>query len=524
MKLSAYISQINQSFADASGESISSVEQGLKNGMEAIYGKQPGQAVTGEVLKLNGTEILLALGKNQLLQAKLEGNMSPQIGQQLTFQIRSNMGGKVILSPLFENVGQDTNILKALEQAGIPENDVTAGMVKAMMTEGLAVDKQSLYQMLRLINANPQADIQSLVSMQRLGISVTPETIVQFEAYRNYEHQLGAGLTDIADAFSKSFQEITGNHSIQDGVRFYQEVLSILAKEEAGGDVTGELSSREAWASAKASLPVEEVLSKEELGKLSEELKQAGAGEKIINDLLSGKMGVRELLKEAGELPLEDAELHEALFRLFDGKEMKQLLKTVIHEQWLLAPEEVGEEEGVEKLYERLNEQVKQLNKALLQVAREDTPLARAVSNVSGNIDFMNQINQMFSYVQLPLKMQGKETNGELFVYTNKKSLAKKEGAVSALLHLDMEHLGSVDVHVTLVEQKVSTKFYLKDDSALDLIAAHIDILNEKLEKRGYSMNAQFLHKEGGGTIMDEMLSQNGGVPVLTGYSFDARA
>lgn len=47
-----------------------------------------------------------------------------------------------------------------------------------------------------------------------------------------------------------------------------------------------------------------------------------------------------------------------------------------------------------------------------------------------------------------------------------------------------MEYLGSVDVHVTLSQgQKVATKFYLQDDAALDLIAEHIDLLNDLAEQ-----------------------------------------
>ncbi len=130
----------------------------------------------------------------------------------------------------------------------------------------------------------------------------------------------------------------------------------------------------------------------------------------------------------------------------------------------------------------------------------------------------------MFTYVQLPLKMQSREANGELFVYTNKKSLTKKDGSVSALLHLDMEYLGSLDVYVALNDQKVSTKFYLKEDSALDLIAQNIDMLNERLQKRGYSMNAEFINREENTNVMEEILKQDKNISVLAGYSFDARA
>ena len=37
-----------------------------------------------------------------------------------------------------------------------------------------------------------------------------------------------------------------------------------------------------------------------------------------------------------------------------------------------------------------------------------------------------------------------------------------------------------------MTSQKVATKFYLQDDSALDLIADNIDILNKRLSDRGF--------------------------------------
>lgn len=537
MKLSSYIGQINQNFVQMpSGETVS-LEQGLKSGMEAIYGKQSGQSITGEVLQCSGNEILLSLGQNQLLWAKLEGSMSAQPGQLLTFQIRNNTGGKVVLCPLFENLSQDPNISKALSQAGLPENEITARMVKAMMLEGLPIDKQSLYQMNRLVNNYPQADVQTLAQMQRLSLPITPESIFQFEAYKNYQHQLSGGLMEIADAFSQTYKEMTGNGNMAEGLSFYKDVISVFLKKDPGailqtedGQViqrsakgTGQNPS-EVSGTAKGDGQLMAELTKGELKELAEGLGKAGAQEGFVKSLAAGKVAPQEFLAEVERLLSGEAEDKSALFSLLDGKAFKHLLKNEMSSQWLMLPEEVGEEQSVDRLYERLNNQMKQLSQALSQTVKGDAPLSRAVANVSNNIDFMNQMNQMFTYVQLPLKMQGREANGELYVYTNKKNLAKKDGTVSALLHLDMEHLGSVDVHVALTDQKVSTKFYLKDDKALDLIAEHIDLLNERLRKRGYSMNAQFLTKEDDTNVMEEILGQNKNISVLSGYSFDARA
>ena len=566
MRLSSFSGQVNQNLTEGTVESTSSMEQGLKNGMEAVAGKLPGQSVSGEVLLRNGSDILISMGKNQLLQAKLEGNMSAQPGQMLTFQIKHNSSSKIVLTPLFENTSQDPNVSKALMAAGLPENSITAGMVRAMMQEGLSINRQSLFQMNRLINANPQTDIQTLVQMQRLSLPVTPENIAQFEAYKNYQHQLGESLSDIAEAFTQTFQEITGSGNMEEGLGFYKEVLGILAGEAeegtvqdavkapvqgqengqvqqmqgdvpklgavlgeaAEGELVKDTSAKEA--PAKSGMPqalpdAMPELSKEETAELARQLKQAGFPRNLTNAVLTGQINGRKLLGEV-EKRLSDENIpdREALYKLLEGKEFKHLLKNEMTRQWMLTPEEVAKEGSVDKLYERLNSQLNRLNQVLSQTGKENTPLAKTISNTTSNIDFMNQMNQMFTYVQLPLKMQGKNANGELFVYTNKKSLAKKDGSVSALLHLDMEHLGSVDVHVTLNNQKVSTKFYLKDDSVLDFIAQNIDKLNKRLESRGYSATAEFINKEEDTNVMEEILKQDKNISMLSGYSFDARA
>ncbi len=540
MKLSAYINQLNQNYVENTGtEGSSSMEQGLKNGMKAILGKLPGQVISGEVLSREGSDILIALGKNQLLQAKLEGSMAALPGQFLSFQIKNNNASKILLSPLFENLSQDPNVSKALMAAGIPENSVTAGMVKAMMQEGLPIDRQSLYQMNRLVSAYPQTDVLTLVQMQRLSLPITPENIEQFEAYKNYQHQLGESLSDITDAFMQSFQEITGNDGSAEGLAFYKDVLGALlenakgmeqaqgeAANQAGIDGKGNATFIEGKEGAISYFPGEEILfSEKEREELAESLKQAGVPKQIAAAVSQNRMSGQALLNEIQKLLREDAFLdQEAAFRLLESKPFKHLLKNEMNRQWLLSPEEVAKEHSVDKLYERLNSQMNRLSQALSQNARGDTALAKTVSNVSNNIDFMNQINHVFNYVQIPLKMQGKNANGELFVYTNKKSLAKKDGSVSALLHLDMEHLGSVDVHVSLRNQKVSTKFYLQDDSSLDLIAQNIDVLNERLARRGYTMSAEFINRDENTNVMDEILKQGKNVSVLAGYSFDARA
>ena len=98
---------------------------------------------------------------------------------------------------------------------------------------------------------------------------------------------------------------------------------------------------------------------------------------------------------------------------------------------------------------------------------------------------------------------------------------------MSALLHLDMEHLGALDVYVAMQQNKVNTNFTLQDESALDLIEQHISLLDERLMKRGYALKAQFQIKEEEvkeGGIMQTILNQEKNISVLSRTSFDMRA
>ena len=138
----------------------------------------------------------------------------------------------------------------------------------------------------------------------------------------------------------------------------------------------------------------------------------------------------------------------------------------------------------------------------------------------------MNQINQMFQYIQLPLQMTSQNAHGDLYVYRNKNKKMSEDGSVSAVLHLDMDHLGPVDVYVKMLEKKVTTNFYVADDSVLDLINDNIHILNERLSRRGYTMSVKtMLHDEmdGQDAAVDEMLDV-AKMPILSTNSFDARA
>ena len=244
-------------------------------------------------------------------------------------------------------------------------------------------------------------------------------------------------------------------------------------------------------------------LSQEETAELSAQLRQFAEGTLGSGDFFAV---TARMLSAAQTVENGVSDLHQ----IFSGREFHELLERQIRNLWTVRPEELDEPGKVEDLYRRLDRQLKGLTQALENGGQTEGAAYRAVTSMSQNIDFLNQLNQMYTYVQLPLKMSDGEAHGELYVFTNKKGLASKEGRISALLHLDMEHLGPLDVYVVLEQSKVNTRFYVRDDEMLDFLEAHMDILTKRLADRGYDCSVSM-------STRDVEQEENSGVAPLLG-------
>ena len=237
----------------------------------------------------------------------------------------------------------------------------------------------------------------------------------------------------------------------------------------------------------------------------------------------------QEMMKALLDITAGNTQEAESLQKLFSGKVWKNLLESTVKTQWSLTPETLPKEGEVGKVYEKIVKSLHTLNETLQQSGAQNTALQESITNLSENIDFMNQLNQMYTYVQLPLKMQNGEKNGELYVFTNKRSLAEKDGEVSALLHLTMEHLGPLDVYVKMNQGKVSTEFTVEKEETLLFLEKNMSILTDRLQKRGYDISCKMKVKDEAGepeNPVERLLTekQNGVVSAHAQYAFDVRA
>lgn len=562
MNVQSIVNQINNAINSSTSSSVSNETiKSLENGMNRLMEAGNNAVISGKVIGFEGKNVLLALGENELIKASINSNLSAQIGEMLTLQVKGLNKDSVSLSPLFENTAQESTVNNALKAAGIPDTPQNQYMVKSMMQEGLPIDKQSLYDMSRAMNINATADVLDLAKMTRLNIPLNEDMVGQFQNYMNLEHEVSSALMDISDEFINtvlgdtfdgmdmstvelvldnaealvSYEEV----SLEESDALEEQPVNQKVSDEVVRNDTGVINEKESVKVTQSEgEEVTAVLNNNKgdnsIARTLTNLKTVEIPENIIREAENGNAntqslvknvldGIKSKLSNSNEEELKD--IKDDIKTVFENPEFKALFKKEVLNKFSLKPEELNEEGSVSKLYERLNNEVKHLLASADTLGNSGSKYSQTVNNLNNNLEFMNELNQAFSYVQIPLKLTGQEANGELYVYKNKKSLSREDGTVSALLHLDMDNLGPVDVHLTLnTENNVKTKFYLKDDAALDLIAEHIDTLNERLNKRGYSMAAEFINKDDDKSVMDTILDDHKNISLLSASGFDARA
>ena len=628
---------------------VGQYSRNVANGTEELHGAQSvqklvstigdlsaGSIFEGTINSVHGGKVTLALGNGQTITARLDGKMDLQQGSSMFFQVRANDGQTIAIRPYTE-LGNVSNpiLLNALSAAQVPATDRTLVMVDTMMQEQMSIGRQSILDMAKLVGANPDANVQTIVQMTKLGLPVTEEMAAQFENYLS-DRQALVGEMDLA---AGHMMELLSDEALSPETAFslYEKMLDIFmpgaeaadagvtaaagqessaaeagagaiaeavgqenaatvaeaeagaptaaeqgtaaasavaeeagaastaeaaeqgaAEAEAGGGVTAELTYGR---TAETPGTVGELLSKEQiehLGKMlrnipaligNEEIFAGGEQEEVFVDTLSeeGPEVAKLMAQEeaAQEQPVLNEKLTAEQFlqklgralaqnggfgfagmqKLFAGKEFQTIFRSVIEKQWLLQPEELKQEHKVSGLYERLEQQLSQMEEAVRATGSTQNTFLQTASQVHGNLEFMNQMNQIYHYVQLPLKMSGQNANGELYVYANRKNLRDPDAELTAFLHLDMEQLGSTDVSVRMQNRSVRTNFYLEDDASYDLVEKHLEVLNKRLKSKGYQSSITVTHEKKDISFKENIVKKGKAtVGSLHRYSFDVRA
>ena len=540
MQISNLVSQYNNSVAN--GEPMTGAK-GVEKLVSSLNEMSKGMIFEGTVSSVRGNQVKLALSNGQQILARLAGKFSFEQGQSVFFQVKNNDGGTIEIKPYtVDGEGVNLTLMDALKAAGLPVDGTNLSMVNKMMEEQMPIDKISLNQMYQLVQDNKGINVTTLVELKRLGIEINQVNAAQFENYANDKQAITIAMDSLIEELPNALS--AEDLSMYKLVSQARDILNIvtdgLPEDAFISNEDADMSQYEAIMRDNQSAPVvkkhfniAELF--ESLNSVSGESQDIQTTQKINNSsvidniflqgneaksntigfILSDKQieelneQVRKLLPDLQEnnisLYSEDSSVvgilndinsmlentpanADALRQLFSGEAFKLMLKETLEQQWMIKPGDLEKNpKKIDGLYDKIEKQIINMEN-ILKTSGVVNPKAEALAdNIRGNIEFMNQINEAYTYMQVPLRMNEGNASGQLYVYTNKKRISDPDKELSAFLHLDLEYLGGTDVSIKMLHRKVTTNFYLDSDESYAMVKQFLPVLEKRLQDKGYN-------------------------------------
>ncbi len=605
MQISDLVNQYQNSLA--AGSEISTKTKGVEQLVSTVSTLKEGQVFEGTVNSIKNGTVILGLSSGQNITARLDKGIQLLQGQSVFFQVKSNEGGLIQIKPISTGFTNNPTLLNALDAANLPVNEKTLNMVNAMMKEQMPIDAKSVADMSRQVIQHPNADVGTVVSLNKLGIPVTDGMAAQFENYRNSEGAILKTVDDLAMeiptlldgeevsketvlTFQKELVETVFQEK-QDVVMTQAGLQTVSAESEGitpnfagtqAQELMEQMSSLEAKpteatgnpnvvSTTKDDIPVayeimiegddataEEVKNTDAFGKLVAELEEQSFEKGSLGNALNPKayqelnelvrqwpsfsemnkesfdisgnlnkqLPVAELLKQVTEYMEKNTAMTKAdVMRFIKSDAFRGLTKELFAKEWTLEPTDLTKPGKIDELYQKINQDTERLQQAAHRVTDSSNAVTQTAAGIRDNLSFIHEVNQMMTYVQLPLQLNGQHTTGDLYVYTNRKHTRGEDDEVSAFLHFDLDHLGSTDISVKMKHKDVKTQFYLEDEISFQLVQSNIHILEEKLNNLGYNCKVDVINDSNEVNFVEDFLmkdSKTGG--SIQRYSFDVRA
>lgn len=578
MQISNLVSQYNKSVAN--GEPMTGAK-GVEKLVSSLNEMSRGMIFEGTVSSVHGNQVKLALSNGQQILARLAGKFSFEQGQSVFFQVKNNDGGTIEIKPYtVDGEGANLTLMDALKAAGLPVDGINLSMVNKMMEEQMPIDKTSLNQMYQLVQDNKDINVTTLVELKRLGIEINQVNAAQFENYANDKQAITIAMDSLIEELPNALS--AEDLSMYKLVTQARDILNIVTEglpEEAFiSNEASDMSSYEAIMRDNQSAPV--VKKHFNIAELFESLNSVSGESQDIQTIqkTDNSQGIDNIFLQDNESPsntigfiLSDKQIEElneqvrmllpnlqennislysedssvvgilndiksmlentpananTLRHLFSGEAFKLMLKEALEQQWMIKPGDLEKNpKKLDGLYDKIEKQITNMENILKTTGMVNSKAEALADNIRGNIEFMNQINEAYTYVQVPLRMNEKNASGQLYVYTNKKSMSDPDKELSAFLHLDLEHLGGTDVSIKMLHRKVTTNFYLDSDESYTLVKQFLPVLEKRLQDKGYNCELNVNSDSKQINFVDGFLKKD--LPP-TGqvhrYSFDMRA
>lgn len=517
-----------------------------------------GDVFRGEIININNQNVEILLDGNEHINATMQQALGLNIGEKLLFQVKDNSDTQLVIRPIANNEVSSELVNKSLLTAGLTINDKNIAIVKELIANGQPIDKQSIINMIKLSSVYANESIDKLIDMTKNGIEINRENLDMYDAYTTSSHYISENIMEIGDGILEVFEKL-----LESDVNFSDFTENNVNIEDTTGNTTtnditsGNFNENSInpenlmgnTISSDSFTKINTIL--EDLSNIFDadnDNKQISESINVDKNNIYNKESIQEASKESTKdfLKMVDSsdtfkELSEVLKNIGENmpKEafnniikspvFKEKITKLLMDRLYLNPAKLSEDKKivkneVDKIYDKLNKLTEMIKNMPENVKSENLSLAG--DKLSKNMNFMNELNNIEAYVQVPVKFSEGNKNGDLYVYNRRRNKKINDDTLTAFLHLQLDYLGVTDINISLKKNSVTAKFTLDDETSRNLVEDNLGELAERLEKIGYNVTISTELSEKKSQEFNAILpitSNNENAVSIKRYIFDIR-
>lgn len=522
-----------------------------------------GDVFRGEIININNQNVEILLDGNEYINATMQQALELNIGEKLLFQVKDNSDTQLVIRPIANNEVSLEFVNKSLLTAGLTINDKNIAIVKELIANGQPIDRQSIINMIKLSSVYANESIDKLIDMTKNGIEINRENLDMYDAYTTSSHHITENIMGIGDGILEVFEKILESDvSTENFIENNVSLENFTESNINAGNLENNVSLENFTESnINPENLMGNIISSDSFTKINtilEDLsnifdadndnKQILESINVDKNNIYNKESIQEAPKESTKdfLKVADSsdtfkELSEVLKNI--GKNMpkeafnniikspvfKEKITKLLMDRLYLNPAKLSENKKivkneVDKIYDKLNKLTEMIKNMPENVKSENLSLAG--DKLSRNMNFMNELNNIEAYVQVPVKFSEGNKNGDLYVYNRRRNKKINDDTLTAFLHLQLDYLGATDINISLKKNSVAAKFTLDDEISRNLIEDNLGELAERLEKIGYNVTISTELSEKKSQEFNAILpitSNNENTVSIKRYIFDIR-
>lgn len=540
---------------------------------EKISLPKQGELIKGEIIDLNQSTVTIRLSNGQTVEAKMTDPFEFFIGQELSFVVKESSGPLLLLKPILEQEATVQNkLIQVLENANLSVTKTNLDLVAKLIEHQMPIDKETLQQVISYARQFNSADVDGLLFLMKNKMPVTTDNLLQLEKMTQGDNKVIQNLATLSDDLSlhikqTDIQEVA-KVLLKDNVLSqvaFDQVCKLVRQQEQQGmeqvqqkgqqqgleqvqqkaqqqgqqkiqqdvqelvqhEVSDKVHANQILTSAERNIPLKAVMLEQEIQQMEIEinkvLEASTKGDTHLvgkNNLSFENKTIVELFNQINELDLP-FELKDKLSNLLAQK----ITYSLFSKEVLMSKAHLESPEKLNEFYNQLHDKVVTLLDLEASVEGKASNLAKEAHQVKSAIEFMSDLNQKYNFIQLPMMLNDRLMNGELYVFNNKRQVKNDKASITALIRLDLLNLGHLDIYVSKKEQNLTIHFYTESQEKNILIDQKLHTIHNQLTNQGFKVQGiSTKKKEKDFDVTDDFLQKKEEIHEVKRYTFDMRA